>query len=254
MVACFFIQACVPNRKIQYLQHNDVNKNNIQVDTLLRTYDLKVEEYRIQPLDILDIRIESLTEKDFDFIERLYPIQQRGIMQGQNILINGFLVDNNGEIEFPVMGKLRFSGLTVFEAEHMLQRALVPYLNNPVVRIRLLNFRFTVIGEVNQENQIVTMNTRVTLAEAIALAGGLTDLADRSAIKVIRQKGNQAEVFYMNLLDESVINSDRFYVQQNDLIIVPPLRQRPIRRYWSENLALFVSTLTVILLLINLTK
>lgn len=98
------------------------------------------------------------------------------------------------------------------------------------------------------------MNTRVTLAEAIALAGGLTDLADRSAIKVIRQKGNQAEVFYMNLLDESVINSDRFYVQQNDLIIVPPLRQRPIRRYWSENLALFVSTLTVILLLINLTK
>lgn len=248
------IQGCVPNRKIQYLQKNDVNVKRVPVDTVLRTYTLNIREYKIQPLDILDIRVESLTEKDFDFMERLYPLQQRTGAQAQNILLNGFMVNNSGEIEFPVLGKLKFSELTVFEAERMLQEALKPYLNNPVVRIRLLNFRFTVLGEVNQETQVVSMNTRVTMAEAIALAGGLTDLADRSEIKVIRQRGSQSEVFYLDLLDEEVIQSDRYYVQQNDVIVVPPLRQRPFRKYWSENLALVLSTLSVILLVVNLTR
>ncbi len=250
----FFISGCVPNKKIQYLQKNDVNVKHLPVDTVLRTYTMNIRDYRIQPLDILDIRVESLTEKDFDFMERLYPMQQRVGVQAQNILLNGFLVDNAGEIEFPVLGKLKFTERTVFEAEAMLQQALKPYLNNPVVRIRLLNFRFTVLGEVNQETQVVSMNTRVTLAEAIALAGGLTDLADRSEIKVIRQRGNQAEVFYLNLLDEEVLQSDRYYVQQNDIIVVPPLRQRPFRRYWSENLGLVLSSLSVVLLIVNLTR
>ncbi len=241
--------ACVPNRKILYLQKDDVNKKNLPKDTVLRTYPLQIREYVIQPLDLLSIRIESLTEEDFDFFSRLYPSTQGG---GGNQLQNAFLLDNNGEIEFPVVGKIKLAGLTVFQAQDKLQEAFSPYLKNPVARIRLLNFRFTVLGEVGGEKQVVSTNTRVTLMEAIALAGGLSELADRENIKIVRQNGDQAEIFYVNLLEEELLASDYYYIQQNDIIVVPPLRQRPFRRYWGTNISIFVSSVSVILFIMNL--
>ncbi|MGE0772993.1 MAG: polysaccharide biosynthesis/export family protein [Cyclobacteriaceae bacterium] len=213
---------------------------------------MNIREYKIQPLDVLYIRIESLTEDEFNFIAKLYPNQQLGGQNAANQLINGFVVDNNGEIEFPVVGKIQFSGLSIFEAQEKLQLIFKQFLKDPVARVRLLNFRFTVLGEVNQERQVVSDNMRVTLMEAIGLAGGLTDLADRANVKIIRQNGSTSGVFYLNLLDESLLASDNYYVQQNDIIVVPALRQRPFRRYFGQNMAIFLSTVSIILLTVNL--
>ncbi|MEQ8426135.1 MAG: polysaccharide biosynthesis/export family protein, partial [Cyclobacteriaceae bacterium] len=168
--------------------------------------------------------------------------------------INGFLVDNYGEIEFPVVGKIKVANLSIFECQNKLQEVFLPYLKNPVARVRLLNFRFTLLGEVNQENQVVSNNTRVTLLEAIGLGGGLTDLADRSNIKIIRQDGDESKVYYMNLLDENLLGSANYYIQQNDIIVVPALRQRPYHKYWGQNIALVVSTVSLILLTVSLFK
>lgn len=249
-IAMLCLSSCVPNRKVVYLQKDDVNKKDIQTDTVLRSYPLQIREYKIQPLDLLYIRIESLTEEDFDFIAKLYPVSQTGNANTQ--FLNGFLVDNFGEIEFPVVGKIKLSGLSIFQAQEKLQESFGAYLKNPIARIRLLNFRFTVLGEVNQENQVVSNNSRVTVMEAIGLAGGLTDLADRSMVKVVRQKGTTSEIYYINLLDENLLQKEHYYVQQNDIIIVPALRQRPFRKYFGQNIALFVSTVSVILLTLNL--
>ena len=256
LLACavLLMIACVPNKKIVYLQSDDLKKKDVPIDTVVRTRELKIREYKIQPLDILSIRIESLTEDDFDFITKLYPNTQQTAAGGStgNQLINGFLVDNDGQIEFPVVGKLQFSGLNLFEACKMVQDKLRPYLKDPVVRIQLMNFRFTVLGEVNQENQVVSANSRVTLMEAIGMAGGLTDLADRSKVKIVRQKGDKSDILYLNLLDENLLVSEHYYVHQNDLIVVPALKQRPFRKYWGENITLVVSTLTLLLLAANL--
>lgn len=250
------LNACVPNRKIVYLQKDDLHKKDVVLDSAVRDYDLKIREYRIQPLDILSIRIESLTEEDFDFISKLYPNvqQQSGGGGAANAFLNGFLVDNNGEIEFPVAGKIKLAGLSLFEASEKLQDAFKAYLKDPVARVQLLNFRFTVLGEVNRENQVVSNNTRVTVMEAIGLAGGLTDLADRSKVKIVRQKGDQSEILYLNLLDEKLLLSDNLYIHQNDLIVVPALKQRPFRIYWAENVGIILSTLTLVLLVVNLSQ
>ncbi|MCU0397118.1 MAG: polysaccharide biosynthesis/export family protein [Cyclobacteriaceae bacterium] len=249
------LASCVPNKKVLYLQKDDVNKKDMKKDTVLRTYDMVIHEYKIQPLDILSIRLESLTDPEFDFMTKLLQLDQ---MQGggnqQNMLVNGFLVDQNGDLEFPVVGKIKLSGLSLFEAQEKLQELFKPYLKDPVARIRLLNFRFTVLGEVNRENQIVSQNVRVTLMEAIGLAGGLTDLADRSSVKIIRQRGDQVDVLYMNLLEEDLLATENYYVQQNDIIVVPPLKQRPFRKYWTENIAIIVSTLSLVLLVISLAQ
>jgi len=255
-LAGLMLFSCVPNRKIQYLQKEDVNAKTLPSDTVMRSYTMNIKEYKIQPLDILSIRLESLTEPEFDFMTKLLELDQMqgGGANAQNMLINGFLVDQNGEIEFPVVGNISFAGLSVFEAEQRLQQVFKPFLRDPVARVRLLNFRFTVLGEVNRENQVVSQNIRVTLMEAIGLAGGLTDLADRSNVKIIRQRGDKADVMYMNLLDEQLLTAQNYYVQQNDIIVVPPLKQRPFRKYWAENIALIVSTLSLALLIVNLNQ
>jgi polysaccharide biosynthesis/export protein len=248
--------SCVPNKKILYLQKDDVNKNDMKKDTVLRSYDMQIREYKIQPLDILSIRLESLTEPEFDFMTKLLQLDQMMMGGGNaaNMLVSGFLVDQNGDLEFPVVGKIPFAGLSIFEAQDKLKELFSPYLKDPVAQVRLLNFRFTVLGEVIRENQVISQNVRVTIMEAIGLAGGLTDLADRANVKIIRQRGEKSEVLYLDLLDEELLASQNYYVQQNDIIVVPPLRQRPFRRYWTENIAIIVSTLSLVLLVISLTQ
>jgi polysaccharide export outer membrane protein len=249
------LSSCVPNKKYVYLQKDDL-KTEVVTDSVVRSYTLKIDEYRIQPQDILFIRVESLTDEEFDFMTKLYPEQAQvgGGGGAGSPVMRGFLVDEKGEIEFPVVGKIKFAGYTVFEAQDNLQEKFKNFLKDPVARVRLMNFRFTVLGEVNREGQVISSNTRVTLMEAIGMAGGLGELSDRSKVKIVRQVGDRADVFYVNLLEEEVLENQHFYVMQNDIIMVPALKQRPFRMYWAQNLSIFVSTVSVVLLVISLTQ
>src|SRR5687767_3292631 len=105
LVLALMLSACVPNKNYVYLQKNDVNKKNLPTDSVVRTYDMQIVEYRIQPLDILSVRLESLTEDEFDFMSKLNPTPQGGGNAAANPALSGFLVDNIGEIEFPVVGR-----------------------------------------------------------------------------------------------------------------------------------------------------
>jgi len=105
---------------------------------------------------------------------------------------------------------------------------------------------------VNGEKTVVSANTRITMMEAIGLTGGFGELADRSVIKVIRQNGPQVEIYYIDLLKEQFLESPHYYVQQNDVIIVPPLKQRTFRRYWVGNIAIITATLSFAALMITL--
>lgn len=246
--------SCVTNKKYVYLQKEDVNKKDLPLDSAMRSYQPIAFDYKIQPQDLLSIRFESLTPKEFDFLNlnaaggNNFNIQQGGA------LLLGDLVDEKGEVPFPFLGKVKVGGLTVFEIQEKLQALANQYLDSPVVKVRLLNYRFTVLGEANQEGTVTIPNNRVSMIEALGLAGGLTDLADKSAIKLIRQKDGKTTVAYINLLEEDFMNSPYYYVYQNDILIVPALRQRPYRRYFGQNLSLVVSTISLLLLAINLTK
>ncbi|MBK6264823.1 polysaccharide biosynthesis/export family protein [Marivirga sp. S37H4] len=247
----FLFSACVGNKRLVYLQKDDLHKKH-PTDTVLREYPLFFDDYRIQPQDILSVQFKSLTDETYDIFKDFGMGNVGGGGAAGLIGLRGELVDPQGEIVFPVVGKVRVQGMTVFEVQDTLQSIASNYVEDPVVKVRLLNFRFSILGEVNGEGSVSTQNTRTTFMEAIAMAGGLSELADRRNVKIIRQKGNTAEVFYVDLLEEDFLSSDKFYVYQNDIIIVPPLQQRPIRRYYGQNLGLLLSSVSAILLIANI--
>ena len=250
------LASCVPNKKIQLMQKGDVNQTDLPKDSVVRTYALDTFQYKVQPNDVLYIQFQSLTNKEFNFFS-----QSASPQQGLNVAaiggggqLFGELVDENGNIPLPVVGKVRVAGLTVFQVEDRLKEIAEQYIESPIVKVRLMNYRITVLGEVNQEGTVTLNNNRVSMIEAIGLAGGLGELADRSNVKLIRQKGGNTEVAYINLLQENFFNSPYYYVYQNDVLIVPPLKQRPFRRYFGQNLSLIVSTISLLLLAVNLTR
>jgi len=251
------LASCVPNRKILNLQKGDVNKNIPKKDTILRTYDMVINEYKIQPLDMLNIQFETLSEDNnaFDFLDKLAPQALGGGGQGNMLALSGIFVNPEGFVAYPVLGKIKVAGLTVFEAEREIGKVAAQYVPDVVVRVRMLNFRFTIMGEVNVgERVLVASNPRLTMMEAIGMAGGLTDLADRSNIKLVRQRGDVSEIIYVNILEEKFIQSPYFYIQQNDVIIIPPLKQRPFRKYFVQNLGILSTTLSFAALIISLSN
>ncbi len=252
LLALALLASCVSNRKYVLLQKEDVNVKELPTDTVVRSYPYSTFDYRIQPEDILSIRFESLTSKEYDFLARETPLGGQGLGQNANPLLIGELVAPDGTVPFPIIGKVKVAGLTVYEIQDTLQKIANLYLESPVVRVRLINFRVTILGEVAKEGAVPLANNRVNMLEAIGLAGGLTDLADKRNVKLIRIKDGKTEVQYIDLLDEAFVQSPNFFVHQNDLLIVPALRQRPYRKYFGQNISIVISTLTLVILTINL--
>jgi polysaccharide biosynthesis/export protein len=247
--SAIFLSGCVSNKKVLLLQKNDVNVKETVRDTVLRKYQPRPFDYRIQSNDALYVNIESLTPDEFN----VFP-SDASVTGGQNVALKAELVDPEGMIVFSVVGKVKVTGLTIFEVQDTLQSLANQYLKSAVVKVRLVNFRFTMLGEVGQEGTVTSPNNRISLPEAIGLGGGLSELADRKNVKIIRQKGDVTEVAYVNLLDENLMHSPFYYINQNDVIVVPPLRQRPFRKYFSQNIAIFLSATSVILLIASFTQ
>lgn len=254
-----FFNSCVPAKKLVYLQDGEELKNrkSILTDTILRSHQLDIQEYRIQPLDVLSIGFETLSDENdaFDFLRRL---SAQSIVGGGNAAsgaaISGIVVNVDGEIEFPVLGKIKVAGLTLFGVQDSIREMASKFIPDVIVRVRMLNFRFTVLGEVNAEKTVTSFTTRLTMMEAIGQAGGFGELADRSRVKVVRQNNNNADVFYVNLLEEEYLESPYYYVQQNDVLIVPPIKQRTFRRYFIGNLGIISSVLSFGLLIYTLSR
>ena len=254
IVLALLIFSCVSNKKILYLQDESTDLYGpAPMDSVLRSYEIGPYEYYLQHEDVLSIQISSLTPKEYDFFSQGLPENRISVggARGGGGALYGYLIDKDGEIEFPVVGKIRFAGLTIYDAEDLMQEIANEYLEEPMVKVRLLNFRFTVISDINGET-INTYNNRLSMMEAVGLAGGMDELADLSNVKIVRQHEDIAQVHYVNLLEEQFIESPYYYVHPNDIIIVPPLKQRPFRKYFGQNLALIMSSLSLLLLVVGL--
>lgn len=148
-------------------------------------------------------------------------VSSSGVASGKE---KGYRVDVNGEIDFPILGKLHVEGLTVSEVTKLIRDRIVEgnYIKDPIISIEFLNFKYTVLGAVNRNGTFSVDGDRVTLLEAIANAGDLTAKARIDRVAVIREVGNERQMFMHDLRSTDVFESPCFYLQQNDIVYVEP--------------------------------
>lgn len=204
--------SCASRKNIVYLQDSNIIPENIY------------SKYapKIQQEDLLTITVSAAD------LKATLPFNQQNSYQMQAAASSDFafkptyLVDNNGEIDFPVLGKIKVEGLSRIQATELLKSRLKEYIVNPGVNITFANFKITVLGEVNKPGTYNLSQERVTILEALGLAGDMTIKGVRNNVLLVREKNGDKEMHKLNLLTDSIINSPYFYLAQNDVIYVEP--------------------------------
>ena len=171
--------------------------------------------------DILDINISSLNRES----TLIFSQNSNHNNWSQNLesrKIDGYLVDSSGYINMPIIGIIKASGLTCFEFSEFLKISLKEYVLNPSVRTKILNFRVSILGEVNRPGTFNVINQNISLTELISKAGGFTNNANPSKILIIRDANNEIETRYVDLTSYEFINSEYYFLKQNDEVYVKP--------------------------------
>ncbi|SHI36137.1 polysaccharide biosynthesis/export family protein [Aquimarina spongiae] len=148
-----------------------------------------------------------------------------------------YLIDENGNIDFPVLGKLKISGLTRVQVKDMIKEKLKIYINDPIVSVRLMNFKITVLGEVARPGSYTIPNERVTIIEALGLAGDMTIKGKRENVMVIRENEGENTYHRVDLTSKSIFESPVYYLAQNDVLYIEPNDSR-VRTSKTNNNAL----------------
>lgn len=218
ILICLLV-SCGSVKDIAYLQGEELLKKTAIIDT----FNLK-----IQKDDLLDITVSCVEP------ELLRPFLQygNGFAAGSNYGYsggnnnNGYLVEADGTINFPLLGKIKVAGLTRRQVIELIQTRLKEegFIKDPTVMVRFLNFRISVLGEVSRPGTYNISSERVTLFEALSMAGDLTIYGRRNRVAVVRETDGIRTILYHDLRSRDVFQSPDFYLKQNDLVYVEPNR------------------------------
>lgn len=238
----FVLTGCSSYQKSLYLQNDAVINQNTQG----QLYD-----FRIMPKDILTILVSTTDPAaSAPFYRRIG--QEKGIQpiqQGmQNADLLDYLVDNDGQIDFPVLGKIKVSGMTTRKCEAVIREKLKSYLNEvPNVTVRSSNYKFSVLGEVNRPGTYTVKDEKVTIFEAIAQAGDMTLFSIRDDVQLLREDSEgRRQVVHLNLNDANITQSPYFYLQQNDVIYVKPTKAKVRTNTFNSNASMWITILSVL--------
>lgn len=220
------------------------------IDTLDLSQSRGLYDAKIMPKDQLTIFVTT-SEPEASRPFRLYSSSNGNEMaiSNSNSSLYSYLVDNNGDINFPTLGFIHVEGLTTRECEAMIRDKVAPYLaktENPIVTVRLSSFRVTIIGEAGP--QIVSVPSEsMSVIEAIASAGDISVYGKRDNILLIRQdKYGEKHAHRFNIADASILNSPLYYVQQNDIIYVEPNKQKLVNTAFNNYIGAWLGAATTV--------
>ena len=211
--------SCASSKKVAYFQ-NAVDGVVAQSEGL---YDAK-----IMPKDILTITVSTTNpEAATPFnLTVSNTLNSTGQMYSGSGVLQTYLVDNDGEIDYPVIGTIKVAGLTKNECQELVKSKIKAFLaeeENPIVTVRMSSYRVTIIGEVRSPGVIPVETEKMSILEALASAGDLTIYGKRDNVMLIREEANgQKTIHRLNLNDANIISSPYYYLQQNDIVYVEP--------------------------------
>lgn len=240
------ISSCTSYKQVPYLQ------NSAEVDT---TMVVELYDARIQPKDMLTITVSS-EDADAAIPFNLTVATPQTAMRylTSQPTLQTYLVDNNGCIEFPTLGTLCIGGMTKTEVEALIKEKLRGHFtSDPIVNVRMVNYKISVLGEVLRPNSYTISNEKVNIFEALALAGDLTIYGKRDGVKLIREDADGTKrIVPINLNDASIIYSPYYYLQQNDVLYVEPNKAKAQNSEVGSMTSLFFSATSIMISIANL--
>ena len=219
-LALLCLASCTSYKNVPYLQNPQV------VNTLPDT--LPLYDAQIMPKDLLSITVNTSDPQSaapFNLtVQTPLNAALTNITTTAQPSLQQYLVNNQGEIDFPVVGRLKVGGLTKNEAEDLIRSKLRPYLKEePIVTVRMANYKISVLGEVNRPGTFTVSNEKVNVLEALAMAGDMTVYGVRDNVKLIREDATgRREIATLNLNEAGIVTSPYYYLRQNDILYVTP--------------------------------
>jgi len=216
--------SCSDVKNIAYLQKSEKSKNI----AIAQNQSTAFYNMRIKPKDILSITVvssEPEASKHYNLTVPEIGDQNMAVSLYSQPSLQTYIVDNDGNIHFPVLGILKISSLTCSELEAMLQKKMASSFSTerPIITIRIINYVVNILGEVSKPGRYTTQNERLTIFEALANAGDLTIYGRRENVKILRENANGVKtIINVNLNDENIINSEGYFLEQNDVVYVEP--------------------------------
>ena len=248
VLLAFVMTGCQSYKKVPYLQDAEAVSHGVQNEQL---YDAK-----IMPKDLLTI-VVSCTSPELAAPFNLTVATQGNVASNYTTaqpVLQQYLVDNEGKINFPVLGELKVGGLTKKEAEQLIIEKLKPYIKEtPIVTVRMVNYKISVLGEVARPGTFTISNEKVNLLEALAMAGDMTVWGVRDNVKLIRESADgKQEIITLDLNSAETILSPYYWLQQNDIVYVTPNKAKARNSDIGSSTSLWLSATSILVSLASL--
>lgn len=225
LAACAaLLSSCATPKEVVYFQDLQQGDGSLAA--------VQAKEIRVRPDDKISIIVNSRDPQLTDLFNLPYVSRQLGqtlrsvtSTYGQSQGVSGYTVDSDGNIDFPVLGKIHVEGMTREEIGRCIKDELVgqDLVKDPIVTVEFMNLTVSVMGEVAKPGRYAIERDRITILDALSMAGDLTIYGRRDAVMVQRMEGDTLQVYQLNLVSgQDVYNSPAFYLQQNDLVYVAP--------------------------------
>ena len=250
------LAACTSYKNVPYLQNPEAVND---LEGTLPLYDAK-----IMPKDLLSITVNTTDPQAAAPFNLTVQTPLNAALTNINTTtqptLQQYLVNNSGEIDFPVIGTLRVGGLTKNEAESLIRERLRPYLKEaPIVTVRMANYKISVLGEVARPGSFTIGNEKVNVLEALAMAGDMTIYGLRDNVKLIcEDEGGKREIINLDLNNAGIVTSPYYYLKQNDILYVTPNETKARNSDIGNSTTLWVSSISILVsiagLLVNILK
>jgi len=240
-IVILFMSSCVSQKKIQLLQEKSVDDINTGFVNARKT------EYKLQPGDQLYINVHSVDPKTSRLFQTDFPNPMTNTYQN----LNSYRIDEDGYVNFSFIEKLYVKGLTIKEANDQLQETVNEYFKEATVIVKLVNYRVSVVGEVDNPGTFIIDNKQINILQAVAQAGGPTNFGNVRKVKLVRQTLEGSEMHYLDLTDNGLLQSDQYYLLPNDVVYIEPLKSKS---FAFENFpySIFLSTISTAAIVIAL--
>ena len=243
------VTSCSAPKNVAYLH----NSGEVDLSQSQFLYDAK-----IMPKDILTITVNTVNPEasaPFNLTVSTTLNTNSRNTYSQPVL-QTYLVDNNGIIDFPVLGRISVGGLTKSQCEQLIHDRIKPYLNaseNPVVTVRMSSYSISVLGEVNRPGSFQVSREKINILEALAQAGDLTIYGVRERVKLIREDAQgHKQIHTVNLNDANLLMSPYYYLQQNDIVYVEPNKVKAQNSTIGQSTTLWISATSILISMASL--